>query len=300
MGDKSKGYILVFLAGALWGLIGFFVTYLSRLGINSFTIAFLRDFYGTIFFIVVVILMHGLKGLKPSKNELLLAIAMGLICQTFFNISYTISINKMGVATGAILLYTSPMFITLLSRIVFKERLNRIKAIALIINISGCILTVTNGNFGVLEFSTYGVLMGTLAGLLYATLTIFGKIAGNMNCNVETISLFSFITATIALFFIAKPWNYMEILTEANVIVLSMGYGLIPTALAYYLYMMGLTKPVEASKVPVVASVETVIAALIGIVIFAEIFGIYKFIGILLVMISVVLISWQRKENVTE
>lgn len=300
MGDRSKGYILVFLAGALWGLIGFFVTYLSRLGINSFTIAFLRDFYGTIFFIVVVILMHGLKGLKPSKNELLLAIAMGLICQTFFNISYTISINKMGVATGAILLYTSPMFITLLSRIVFKERLNRIKAIALIINISGCILTVTNGNFGVLEFSTYGVLMGTLAGLLYATLTIFGKIAGNMNCNVETISLFSFITATIALFFIAKPWNYMEILTEANVIVLSMGYGLIPTALAYYLYMMGLTKPVEASKVPVVASVETVIAALIGIVIFAEIFGIYKFIGILLVMISVVLISWQRKENVTE
>jgi len=300
MGDKSKGYILVFLAGALWGLIGFFVTYLSRLGINSFTIAFLRDFYGTIFFIVVVILMHGLKGLKPSKNELLLAIAMGLICQTFFNISYTISINKMGVATGAILLYTSPMFVTLLSRIVFKERLNRIKAIALIINISGCILTVTNGNFGVLEFSTYGVLMGTLAGLLYATLTIFGKIAGNMNCNVETISLFSFITATIALFFIAKPWNYMEILTEANVIVLSMGYGLIPTALAYYLYMMGLTKPVEASKVPVVASVETVIAALIGIVIFAEIFGIYKFIGILLVMISVVLISWQRKENVTE
>jgi len=300
MGDKSKGYILVFLAGALWGLIGFFVTYLSRLGINSFTIAFLRDFYGTIFFIVVVILMHGLKGLKPIKNELLLAIAMGLICQTFFNISYTISINKMGVATGAILLYTSPMFVTLLSRIVFKERLNRIKAIALIINISGCILTVTNGNFGVLEFSTYGVLMGTLAGLLYATLTIFGKIAGNMNCNVETISLFSFITATIALFFIAKPWNYMEILTEANVIVLSMGYGLIPTALAYYLYMMGLTKPVEASKVPVVASVETVIAALIGIVIFAEIFGIYKFIGILLVMISVVLISWQRKENVTE
>ena len=300
MGDRSKGYILVFLAGALWGLIGFFVTYLSRLGINSFTIAFLRDFYGTIFFIVVVILMHGLKGLKPIKNELLLAIAMGLICQTFFNISYTISINKMGVATGAILLYTSPMFITLLSRIVFKERLNRIKAIALIINISGCILTVTNGNFGVLEFSTYGVLMGTLAGLLYATLTIFGKIAGNMNCNVETISLFSFITATIALFFIAKPWNYMEILTEANVIVLSMGYGLIPTALAYYLYMMGLTKPVEASKVPVVASVETVIAALIGIVIFAEIFGIYKFIGILLVMISVVLISWQRKENVTE
>jgi len=300
MGDRSKGYILVFLAGALWGLIGFFVTYLSRLGINSFTIAFLRDFYGTIFFIVVVILMHGLKGLKPIKNELLLAIAMGLICQTFFNISYTISINKMGVATGAILLYTSPMFVTLLSRIVFKERLNRIKAIALIINISGCILTVTNGNFGVLEFSTYGVLMGTLAGLLYATLTIFGKIAGNMNCNVETISLFSFITATIALFFIAKPWNYMEILTEANVIVLSMGYGLIPTALAYYLYMMGLTKPVEASKVPVVASVETVIAALIGIVIFAEIFGIYKFIGILLVMISVVLISWQRKENVTE
>jgi drug/metabolite transporter (DMT)-like permease len=298
MTESRKGYTLVFLAGALWGFIGFFVTYLNKMGVDPFNIAFLRDFYGAIFFIFVVIRLNGIGGLKPNKKELLLAVAIGLICQTLFNISYTIAINNVGVATGAILLYTSPMFVTLLSWVVFKEKLNRIKAIALLINISGCVLTVTNGNFSVLEFSVYGVIMGTLAGFLYALLTIFGKIAGNLNCNVETISLYSFITATIALFIIAQPLNHLEILFKWEVIVLSIGYGLIPTALSYYLYMLGLTKPVEASKVPVVASVETVVAAMIGIALFNELFGIYKLIGILLVMISVALMSWQRRINV--
>lgn len=43
-------------------------------------------------------------------------------------------------------------------------------------------------------------------------------------------------------------------------------YGLIPTALAYLLYYYGVARIRENSKVPVLASIETVIALLFGIV----------------------------------
>jgi drug/metabolite transporter (DMT)-like permease len=62
--------------------------------------------------------------------------------------------------------------------------------------------------------------------------------------------------------------------------------------------MKGLTKPIKTSKVPVIASVETIVAALVGILIFNEIFGIYRILGIFLVVISVLLISTVKEENV--
>ena len=298
MNERRKGYSLIFVAGSLWGLIGLFVTILDGMGIEAFNIAFLRTFFGSIFFVIVVILLNGIKGLIPNKTELVLAVSMGLVCQTLFNISYTVAIKTIGVATGAVLLYTSPMFVAVLSRIIFKEKVTKIKVIALLVNILGCLLTVTNGNFNALEFSIIGIAMGVLAGFLYATLTIFGKIAGNKKCNVATISLYSFVTATIILFFVGNPLGQIELLSKPKVILTAIGYGLIPTAMSYYLYMLGLSKPVEASKVPVIASVETVIAALIGVIVFSELFGIYKFIGIALVMFSVGLISLDRRNDV--
>ncbi|NLY81581.1 MAG: EamA family transporter [Clostridiales bacterium] len=295
--ETTKGYLYILLAGIFWGLIGLFVTVLSDMGFDSLTIAFIRVFYGFIFLILVALYISGKKGLIPNKTELTFAFLMGIICQALFNLSYTYTINSVGVATGAILLYTSPVFVAIMSRIVFSDKITSIKILALLINIIGCSLTVTNGNIGVLEISKLGLLMGATSGFFYALITIFGKLAANRNCNMVTISLYSFFFATIFLTFVAKPWESIEMLTSTNVILVSSLYGIIPTALAYLLYMKGLTKPIKASKVPVIASVETIVAALVGILIFNEIFGIYKIMGMALVIISVLLISSAREET---
>ena len=67
--------------------------------------------------------------------------------------------------------------------------------------------------------------------------------------------------------------------------------GLFGTVLPYIFYMTGLTRPVEASKVPIVASVETVVAAVLGAVLFHEAVGPAKITGILLVFLSVAVIN---------
>ncbi|MBK5253550.1 MAG: EamA family transporter [Peptostreptococcaceae bacterium] len=297
LNETKKGYLLILLTGTLWGTMGLFVTTLSDMGVDSFLTAFLRVFFGSIFLIFVALYINGKDGLIPNRTELVFAFFMGIICQVLFNLCYTYAINTVGIATGAILLYTSPVFVAIMSRIVFSDKITWVKIVALIINIIGCILTVTNGNFNVLELSKLGIFLGATAGFFYALLTILGKLAANKNCNMVTISLYSFFFATVFLALIAKPWDSLAGLISIKLIVVSIFYGIIPTALAYLLYMKGLTKPIKASKVPVIASVETIVAALIGVLIFNEIFGMYKIIGIILVIISVLLISNVKEDT---
>ena len=68
-------------------------------------------------------------------------------------------------------------------------------------------------------------------------------------------------------------------------------FGLIPTALAYSFYYNGLSGITQTSKVPVVASVELVVATVIGIFAFDENMNAVKIVGILLVLLSILLFS---------
>ena len=76
-----------------------------------------------------------------------------------------------------------------------------------------------------------------------------------------------------------------------QLLLLFLGFGLIPTAVAYVLYMQGLSMGLETSKVPVVMSFETVVTVLLGIGVYAEPAGAIKVLGIVLVLASIVIMN---------
>ena len=57
-------------------------------------------------------------------------------------------------------------------------------------------------------------------------------------------------------------------------------YALITTAIGYIFYYEGLKHITESSKVPVIASVEVIVASLIGVVWYREHLGFISFLGI--------------------
>ena len=64
-------------------------------------------------------------------------------------------------------------------------------------------------------------------------------------------------------------------------------FALIPTVCAYVLYYRGLGRIREPSRVPVIASVETVVAAAVGAALYHDRLGVWGTAGILLVLISI-------------
>ena len=287
---------MIFLAGALWGTIGFFVNTLSSMGVDPVVIPFLRIFTGAILLIPIALVTGGFDALKIDKKGIIYCIALGTFCQALFNLSYTESIKNIGVSTGAVLLYTAPVFVCIMSKIVYKETIGMQKIIALIVNIIGCTLTVTGGNFSAVTFSVFGLVMGVTAGFLYGLMTIISK-GATADYNPITVSLYSFIFGAIGLAIFTRPWVNLGHVFSGKLLLVILGYGLIPTVGSYILYLQGLSRKLETSRVPVIASVETIVAAIIGILIFHESASFVKLIGIGFVVASIAIMNLNKKDK---
>lgn len=295
--SRTKGYIYIFIAGCLWGFIGLFVNLLASCGADSGTTAFIRMCSGFLLMIPLVLASGGPSLFRIDKKGLAICLVLGVFGQAAFNYAYTWAIRLVGVATGSVLLYTAPIFVCIMSWLIFKEQLGKKKLIALAINIVGCILTVTGGNFSVMTFSMIGVAAGVMAGFLYALVTIMGTLGKNYNS--LTITFYSFLFGAATLAVIVQPWANLASSMSGPFILACLGYGLVPTVGSYFFYMRGLASDLETSKVPIIASVETVVAAVIGIAIYHEAAGMGKLLGIVLVLASIAVMNLDLSKKKT-
>ena len=277
---------LIFFAGVLWGTIGIFEKTFSSLGSQGSLSIFLRMFFAfSITFLISV--FKNYRNLFINKNALFICFLLGVISNGIFNIFYSSSIRLNGMAIAAVLMYTAPVFTSLASKILFHEKFSRYKILSLIINIFGCVLTVTGGNIFNPDVSFYGILCGIGSGFCYGMAPIIAKIGGEKTDSL-TMSVYSYLFAAIFLaVFVTPPLGILN----AKFSGLGFLYGFLPTSLAYLIYYSGIKKigGSNMSKVPVIASIEPVTAILIGNIFYAEKIGIINFFGIILVMSGIIL-----------
>lgn len=281
MNKKSYGYIL--LAAILWGSIGLFTTALSSSGLTSLEMCFIRSF-------ISVIVIGGFFGITDRSifklqkiGDLKYFIGTGILSFSFFNWSYVMAIEETSLGVAAILLYTAPSIIMVLSIILFHEKLTKRKVITLLATFIGCVL-VTGIGSGASQISIKGLLLGLGSGLGYALYSIFGKYALR---KYETVTLvfYTFLMSTIFFFLIANPVQIVVKLNQENIWGLCILFSLLSAAIPYIAYTKGLSR-IEASRASLIATIEPVVAALLGIVIFGESMGPMKLLGMTLVIIA--------------
>lgn len=288
------GYLMIFAAASLWGTIGLFVKLLDGIGVSSSLTAFMRLFTAFCIMIPVMLWKGGFKLFKTDKSGLIQCMVLGILSQALYNYCYNISIKNVGVATGSILLYASPIFVCIMSRIFFKEVIGPKKITALIINIAGCFLMVTGGNISSLKVSAAGLFFGISAAFLYSLTAIIGKItSGKMH--PFTVVFYSFLFGFLSLGIIATPWRHISAVSGFKFWIYSFGFGLIPTVISYILYMGGMNKNVEVSRVPIICSIEMVVATIIGVWAFKESLGIINVLGIVLLLSSIAVMNLEFK-----
>lgn len=290
MKSEFKSYVYIFIAGSLWGTIGLFVKLMEQAGSSSSYTSFLRMGLGLVLLVVITLVKDGPGAFKIGKGTLISCILLGFICQAIYNLAYSNAVNSIGVSLSSVLLYTSPIFTSIISFLFFHEKLGRKKLFALLVNIVGCTLTVTGGSFTGLSFAVTGLLFGIAAGFCYSLAPIFGRLAADEG-SPFAVSTYNFLFATIFLALFTRPWTSVADPLNLRVIIIGLGFALIPTALGYIFYFKGLQEITESSKVPVVASIETVVATLIGILIFHENLGIGNIVGILCVLSSIAVMN---------
>ena len=155
-------------------------------------------------------------------------------------------------------------------------------------------LTVTDGDFSELSLSGFGVVMGVLAGFTYGTLPVFSRLGADDE-DPYTSAFYGLAFGAVALFFMVRPWRpEVTGITDYRMVLALIGFGIIPSALAYIIYFGGLGKIKETSIVPILASVETVAASIIGFVVFHQALSPLKVLGIAMVFGSIILMNIRK------
>lgn len=292
MTDKKKqqiGIILIIIAGCFWGSMGIFVRRLGEYGFDPIQIVTIRVTLAALFF-ALVLLAKGRSGFQISSKDIPLFIGLGIGSVLLFTVCYFTAISMMSLSTAAILLYTSPIWIMFMSILFFHEHLNRKKLLALVLAFAGCVLVSGISGGGITAF---GLLAGLGSGIGYGLYSILGTVALR-RYSPYTVTAYTFMIASAGSWVICRPADLISKFSQATdirlLIVFCFLTALITAVIPFLAYTLGLGH-IEASKAGIIATIEPMVATLIGIVVFSEPMTPMSGTGILLILSAVIILN---------
>ena len=158
---------------------------------------------------------------------------------------------------------------------------------------SAALSTVTGGSLNAENLVLSGVLFGIGAGVCYGMVAILGRVT-TAKVNPFVAITWTFFFGSIFILLFVRPWNEAVFPTNAGFVTVGLLFALIPTTFSYLFYFSGVSVIKETSKVPVIASIEPVVATLIGVIAYHEPIGVINVLGILLVIGSIVMMNQKQ------
>nr|MBQ4320209.1 EamA family transporter [Clostridia bacterium] len=295
--SKTLGALLIIAAGIMWGTMGLFVRFFNGIGLTSLDIVAVRIIFTTLILIPCVAIFKP-SALKIKLRDIWCFIGTGLFSIVFFNLCYFSTISTASLGTAAVLLYTAPIFVMLMSAFLFKEKLTVKKIIACIAAFVGCMF-VSGIITGGLTLTPSALLTGLGSGIGYALYSIFGRYALDRGYSSLTITVYTFVFALIGMLPIMDYGTIFTAVTSSYMpCIVGVLMGIVVSILPYLLYTAGLSVT-EGGKASVMASVEPVTAALVGLVCFHEVPGVFELCGIVIILgsITALNIEFGKKQN---
>jgi DME family drug/metabolite transporter len=280
------GYLYIFAAAAIWGTMGLFFTVLhDSYGLSALSIAFLRASVPAIILLVALFFFRR-DLLRVPRQVLVYYLAFGLLGIAAFYILAIQAVLLTNVAVASVLLYTAPVFVAIFAWWRWRESFTPRKVVALLAAFGGCALVARANDPEVFALNWTGIAVATLAGLAYAVFTIFGKGAsGQSPWTTATWSL-----AFGALFLLPLQFGSFTgggglevLLKDRTSWFFVLGLGLGPTLGSYALFHAGLRR-VPASNASIVATIEPVVAALVGFLFLSQTLSAFQILGGVLIV----------------
>ena len=274
------GYLFIISAATCWGLIGIFSSLAFSQGMEPMEVAFWRATLTWFCFAPQAILK---KETRIDPKDFPLFLIFGLFGISLFYVSYQFAVKTAGAAFASVLLYTAPAWVVICSYFIYKEKLTRLKALAVVLVILGVFLiSKTGGNSqSTAAMGWIAILSGLVSGFSYSLYYTIGKYFSG---KYSSANLFLWVLPIGALgIFPFVEFSHKPPMAWTALVAVSF----VSTFLANYCYYRGL-KSLEAGKASIVATLEPVVAALTAYVFLGEYFTFMGYVGAGLILLAVV------------
>ena len=286
-------FLFILSAAALWGTAGLFVRTAGKYGLGEMQLVFLRTFFSALV-LGIVLLIKDKSLFKIKLKDLWLFAAAGILSIVLFNFCYYKTMSLTSLSVAAVLLYTAPFFVVIMSLFIFKQRLTFKKCAACVTAFVGCGLVT--GAFGTGEtLSAAAVVFGLLTGFGYSLYTVFSRLLLDRGYNSYTITFYTFGFALLGCIPFTDFKSAADVCLNAPAVIpTAFLMAVFNTVIPYLLYTAGLCG-VDASIAPIIAMVEPIVATLIGVAVYGEALTLSGTAGILIVLASVFVLNYKGR-----
>ncbi|WP_135606343.1 DMT family transporter [Methanococcoides sp. NM1] len=247
-----RGYLEITSGCIIYGMVGVFLAFIHDMG--TLPIIFYKLLIGIVFMLGYLYLTGktGILRLGGKRRHLLLLGVFKLMAISF----YFTCIIYSGLSIAILLLYTAPMYVTILSPIVLKEKLTRIGLVGLVLSMIGIFLIVDPATFirsGMGNLHFIGIVAGILSGISFSCIIMTARYVRD-----EYSGFSQFFWATVFCVVVLVPFAptvSVPVLRE-NFLMLLL-FGLVNTSISGVLYFNGLSR-VRTQAASILAMLEPV------------------------------------------
>ena len=263
MSSHNKARLQIVLAMAVWGTIPLFT---RAIPVTSGDLALYRAMLAAGFIALYLLLTRQLPDLRALGRDLpklaLSGAAMGFNWILLFEAyKYTT------VSIATLSYYFAPVLVTILSPLLFREKLTKRGILCFAMSTLGLSMIVSTptdaaGRHGL------GIAFGLGAALLYATVVLLNKSITRVSGLHRTILQFTSAIVVLLPYVLSTTGLHPEVMDVRGLLFL-MILGLVHTGVAYCLYFSNL-KAVSGQEAAILSYVDPLVAVLVSVLLLHE------------------------------
>ena len=263
-------------------------------GSSPLGVATIRFFIGSIalYFMSVLRPAHEpVSNRQPLAAWVWIATAFG---QALYGAAFFSAVRSTGVAVGTVVaLGSAPLITGTITAISSRKAPSLSWLLTTVFAIIGMSLIVASGKES--QVTVWGVALALCAGLGYALFALGSKtiLSSGVSSEFAMAKVFGIASLMLAptLLFVNLEW-----LTESDAIVMVLWLGIVTLALAYWSYANGL-RHLEPSQTTLITLVEPVVATVLGVAVLSERPSSVAWLGVLIVIASLLAESRAPSKN---
>lgn len=277
---QLTGILLIVVSAASFGSLAIFGRLLYSEGLDTFTLLFLRFSFAAA---VMAGILIWRKEPLPRRQVLLQLIGMGALGYAGQSFSFLSAIKYASAGLVALLLYLYPTFVFILSAVILREKVTRLKIAALLLALIGTALTVDPAGGQLI-----GIMLAIVSALIYSVYIIVGThVLKHVSAMQSSFIIFASAAVVYSLLMAVNGPHFPATSTGWLAIA---GIVLIATVVPVTTFLAGLERigPTNASML---STLEPVVTVLLAGLIFGERMQPVTILGGGLILIAVIFLT---------
>ncbi|BDH47288.1 membrane protein [Salmonella enterica subsp. enterica serovar Choleraesuis] len=296
MGSTKKGMLSVLAAATLWGSSGVCAQYIMQQSHMSSTfLTMIRLLFAGVI-LLILSFTHGDKIFAPFKNrrDALSLIIFSLVGSLTVQLTFMLTIEKSNAATATVLQFLSPTIIVAWFALAGKKRPGPFVLTAILTSLFGTFLLVTHGSPTSLSVSPAALIWGIASAFAAAFYTTYpsGLIARFGTLPIVGWSMTIAGAALVPFYAGHQP----DMVVNSSLILAFFYLVIVGTALTFSLYLTG-AQMIGGPKASILSCAEPLSSALLSLLLLGISFTLPDWLGTLLILSSVVLISLDSRRR---